>query len=410
VIVKGRSQHNCRFWLAITLIGALGAGSACDRRPPDGGVLPPTDAEVEEGTLVQRFLLTGAFEAVDSADVFVPQTNEWQLQLQWMIPDGSVVAEGETVVEFDNSSFAANLDQQRTAVQRSERTLLQTRASGEARMREAEAAVERARIALAKAEIDASVPESIRSRYDHQTYRLAAVKARANYEKALADLKSTTKSVEADNLVGEEERRKSRRELAAAETALEALVLKAPRDGLVVVEDHPWEDRKFQVGDTLYPDWVVLGIPDLERLRVRASLSDVDDGSLEVGMPVTCIPDIAPELALDGLIERITPIAREQRVFSERRGFDVTIGIVSSLHDTLLVPGMSVRVEAERRLEPSLLVPRAAIDFSGAEPRARLRSGGWSKIKLGPCSASRCVLLDGLERRTRLSVLPGGGS
>lgn len=379
------------------MAGAAGCGG--DR----GTVSSASDPRVYRGALIKRHLLTGSLEAIEGAEIKVPRTREHRLQIQWLAPDGAMVAEGDTVLEFDNSSFTANLDQQRTALQRSRRTILQTRALGEARLRDAEAAVERARIGLAKAEIDASVPASVRSRYDHRTYELAAAKAQTDYEKAVADLRSTTAAVESENRVGDEQYRKVERELAVAEEALEALVLRAPRDGIIVVDEHPWEDRKYQIGDTLFPGWTVLRIPDLDRLRVRAALSDVDDGSLEPGMPARCTPDIEPGLHIDGRISEITPIAREQRIFSERRGFDVTVEIGSDFGEVLLVPGMSVLVEVETHAAESLLIPRTAIDLSSEPPRALLRNGSWTQIEIGECSAQLCVLVSGLEEGARLA-------
>jgi len=385
----------------VAAIGCSGPGAA---------VSSPEDLRVHRGDLVQRLLLTGDLEAVEGAKIKVPRTREYRLQIQWLAADGEMVAEGDTVLEFDNSSFTANLDQQRTAVQRSQRTLLQTRALGEARLREADATVERARIALAKAELDASVPINVRSRYDHSRYQLALSKARADRDKAFADHRATEASVDADNEVSEEEYRKAHRELTVAEEALDALVLTAPRDGIIVVEENRREDRKFQVGDTVFPGWTVLDIPDLDRLRVRASLSDVDDGSLEVGTPVLCTPDIEPGLHLRGVVTEITAVAREQRIFSERRGFDVTIELTGSADDVLLVPGMSVRVEAERRTPDQLLIPRGAVDFSTEPPTALRRNGSRVAIDLGPCSAQECVLAGGLDDGALLSPVAGGRS
>lgn len=365
---------------------------------------------MHRGSLVQRQLLTGALEAIESAEIKVPRTREYRLQIQWLATDGAMVTEGETVLEFDNSSFTANLDQQRTAVQRNYRMLLQTRAMGDARMREADAAVERARIALAKSELDASVPASVRSRYDDRRFQLALTKARADHDKALADHRATQTSVTADIQVNEEEYQKTRRELRTAEEAVDALVLSAPREGIIVVEENPREDRKYQVGDTVFPGWTVVGIPDLEKLRVGASLSDVDDGSLELGMAVRCTPDIEPGLHLEGTITEITPIAREQRIFSARRGFDVTIELSTTVDDVLLVPGMSVRVEADRRIQDQLLIPRVAVDFATQPPTARRRDGSRVEIRVGPCSAHECVLVDGLEDGALLSPLGGRAS
>jgi multidrug efflux pump subunit AcrA (membrane-fusion protein) len=360
------------------------------------------ELRVQRGTLRQRHLLSGAIEAVERTEIKVPRTREHRLQVQWLAADGAIVAVGDKVLEFDNTSFTANLDQQRTAVQRSRRTLLQTRAQGEARLREAEAAVERARIELAKAEIDVSVPPSVQSRYAYRSKQLEASKARAVHDKAIADLRSAQASVEAENRISEERLAVARRELEVAEEAVHALVLHAPRAGIVVVENHPWEDRKFQVGDMLFAGWTAIGIPNLEKLRVRAALSDVDDGRLEVGMPVICTPDIAADLQLRGRIGAITPIAREQRVYSERRGFDVIVELLEDSDDVLLVPGMSVRVEVETESSESLLVPRAAIDLATIPPRALRHDGSWAMIEVKRCSPHFCVLAEGLAEGERL--------
>jgi hypothetical protein len=189
------------------------------------------------------------------------------------------------------------------------------------------------------------------------------------------------------------------------------LVLKAPRDGIIVIDEHPWEDRKYQVGDNAFSGWTVLGIPDLGRLRVRTSLSDVDDGLLEPGMEARCIPDIEPDLQIHGRVIEITPIAREQRALSERRGFDVIIGLESDLGEVLLVPGMSVRVEiSEVGSDETLLIPRAAVDLGGQPPRARRRDGDWAEIVVGACSAQSCVLVDGLPEGARLAPVSEASS
>ena len=61
-------------------------------------------------------------------------------------------------------------------------------------------------------------------------------------------------------------------------------------------------------------------------------------------------------------------------------------------------PGLSARVVVRRGRQPAaLLAPRAAIDFSGKPPRARSAGGEAKDVKLGPCNAQDCVVLDGLD-------------
>jgi multidrug efflux pump subunit AcrA (membrane-fusion protein) len=407
-IVKASSQlrHGFGWWpaaIAISLCVACG-----DRAPAAPGVAE--GLLVHRGSLARRYFLTGAFEAVEGARITVPKTREHRLQIQWLAPDGSTVAAGDRVLEFDNSSFTADLDQQRTAVQRSLRSGLQMRAQGDASLRDSEAAVARARITLAKAELDASVPESVRSRYDHRNAQLALSRARADYEKTVAGLQSTAKRVDADIRINEEQHRKIVRGLEEAEAAVVELRLTAPRDGIIVVERNPWEDRKFQIGDTVFTGWMIVGIPDLGSLRVRASLSDVDDGRLAVGMPTRCTPDIEPDLHLTGRIAEITPIAREQQWASERRGFDVIIDLEPAATDIVLVPGMSVRVEVEAPGEEGLLVPRGAVDLSSLPPRVQRPDGSWVTVRLGSCSVQDCVVLEGLEEGEGVAAILEFGS
>ena len=77
---------------------------------------------------------------------------------------------------------------------------------------------------------------------------------------------------------------KAQRELQIAETAIAALILKAPRDGIVVLRDHPWEGRKLQEGDGVWVGFPLVQIPEMASLQVEASLPDVDDGKIATGM------------------------------------------------------------------------------------------------------------------------------
>ena len=52
-----------------------------------------------------------------------------------------------------------------------------------------------------------------------------------------------------------------------------------------------------------------------------------------------------------------------------------------------------------------LLAPRAAIDFSGTSPRARLAGGESKEVKLGPCNAQDCVVVDGLKLGEKLEPI-----
>jgi hypothetical protein len=47
--------------------------------------------------------------------------------------------------------------------------------------------------------------------------------------------------------------------------------------------------------------------------------------------------------------------------------------------------------------QDALRAPRAAIDFSGTKPRARLAGGKSVEVVLGACNAQECVVTSGLK-------------
>jgi len=47
-------------------------------------------------------------------------------------------------------------------------------------------------------------------------------------------------------------------------------------------------------------------------------------------------------------------------------------------------------------------VPRAAVDFAGAQPHARLDSGKLVNVGIGECNAQDCVVTSGLEEGARV--------
>jgi len=398
--LENRPFRLLRIAACCVALGALTAGCPSSDTAP---AAVPEDLRVTRGDIERRLLLTGELEAVEAVHLTVPRTPQWRLQIQTLAEDGAEVRQGDVVVQFDNSSFTASLDASRSAVERARRTLLQTRAQVETRLLETRLAVERTRIALEKARLDASVPENLRSRYEHATAQLALERAATEHAKALEDRRAAEVKAENDVRIQQEALSKAERELETAERAISALELRAPVDGIVVVGDHPWEGRTIQTGDTVWVGLTVASIPDLSRMRIAARLPDVDDGLVEVGTRVRCLLDTYPDRQLGGTVERVTRVAQQEPGRSLRRSFDVGISLEETPTDLPLVPGMSVRIEVPvRTLEDVLVAPRAALDIGPDACRARLASGEWRQVEVGACDAQQCEVVRGLEPGDRL--------
>jgi HlyD family secretion protein len=407
-----RSAAGAAAAAAAGLAGAGGAGAAGS---------PAEALVVRRGDLQPRLVLTGELKSERAQALVAPKTESFQLQIRWLAEDGAAVAAGQPVVEFDNSTFVAKLDEKRLAAEAAADELARVEAEARAAAADKSFAVEQARTDLEKARIAAAVPPELLPRRDYQERQLKRQQAETALAKAEEDLAAQRGAAAADAGVQRIALDQARREVAAAEAAIRDLTLRAPRAGLMLVGDHPWEGRKFHEGDNVWTGTKVATLPDLSSLSVEAALSDVDDGRVTAGMAATCFLDAYPEAPLRGRIAEVSPVARESSRSALLRSFAVRVELapLAPAQAGRLRPGMSVRVEvAAAPVRGALLVPRAALDLTpralraalltprapaddaaARRPTARalLAGGGAAAVRLGACDSFWCVAESGVR-------------
>ncbi|HEV8628729.1 MAG TPA: efflux RND transporter periplasmic adaptor subunit [Thermoanaerobaculia bacterium] len=363
---------------------------------------------VERGDLPRRLLLSGEMVAEEAAVAVAPVVRIWPLQVRWLAEDGSQVAAGERVVEFDNAQLASRLQDLKSRVVDQASKLDEAEARAAAEESAARLELERKRAALRKAEIRADVPEGI-----------LAAKELADRKKELAaarlELAAAQTAFDAKQRGGQAAVSDTRlalaqaeRELATIEESLERLVVRAPRAGLLTVGEYWQEPRPIREGDQVWPGMTVARIPDLSTLVVRARLYDVDDGLVASGAKVQAFLDAFPGRAFAGTIRDVERIAQPVKAQSLRRAFQVVVDLARGDRQQLR-PGMSVRVEVPLPLHDVVNVPRRALAWRGSTPTLQLADGSRPPVRLGPCSATRCALVEGPRVGTLLAEASGDG-
>jgi multidrug efflux pump subunit AcrA (membrane-fusion protein) len=357
------------FWL---LAGAAGL-AACLRKEapvPEGRTLAapapaaPSEAPPAEPAPGRRLLLTGQLDTKGAITLTVPRVPQWNIALRWLAPDGSLVKAGDPVAELDSSNFANELSEKKLAVARAQSDLEQQISHDAIISADKAFALESARTALTKATLLAAVDRDVLPLRDHQERQVARERAQADFARAQDDLASHQKSAALEAQIRRIALEKSQREIETAESAIRELVLRAPRDGLVVTGTHPWFGRKIESGDNVWVGVPIVRLPELATLRVNARLSDVDDGRIAPGMRAISRLDAYPELEFPGVISEISPVAREPSRDSWRRSFQVVVTL-ERVDLERMRPGMSVRVEVEPS-QPQPVAPPPAGGAGGA--------------------------------------------
>jgi HlyD family secretion protein len=381
----------------------------------DAAEVPPTTAGIRpervvatKGVFVDRILLSGELDAAEGAVISVPRLPEWQTSIQWLADEGTEVQQGDVLVELDTSSFTKDLEENRRKEDEARQKLQQVDAEAAAERASRMLAAEARQVELEQAQLEIKVPEELIARNEFQDRQLAVVRARNELAKAREVLRAheTSTAATRQNLLIELET--AQRARTKAELALAGMKLQAPKSGIFVVADIPWEARKIQTGDTVFVGFVIGKIPDLSSTRVIADLADVDDGSIRVGMPAEVSLDAYPDRKFEGTIEHIGPIAQEKSRLSMRRTFPVRVRL-KTMDAKIMRPGLSAKVAVtSARVPNAILVPRGAVDFSTAQVSVQLANGNQREITLGKCNATQCIVTKGLAEGEELMPLKVG--
>lgn len=328
--------------LAIAGLAGCG-GDAIGEVSPASDAKARSDARSGRGAGEQKLLLTGELRAVNSRDLMVPRVPGWRTTIRWMPDDGVRIAAGERVLELDNSSYVSELEEAKLAVVSAGSALVRARADAATAHAEKEFAVRKAALELRKAKLEADIPEKLLSVREYQERQLERERKETALEKATEDLSAQSAEAAAEEANLDLDLEKALREREGAEFGIQTMSLTAPRDGMVLVADHPWEKRKLRIGDTVFVGWSVASLPDLSSMRVEARLFDVDDGLVEVGMKAEVVLDGHPGITYDATVVEIPSLADVTEANSLRRAFKILLDIETTDTDRMR-PGMSAKV------------------------------------------------------------------
>jgi hypothetical protein len=381
--------------LILTVLVAAGCFSGYD-------TVPASSPRVRRGTFINGIVITGELEAARGAAITVPPLPSWQTAIKWLAPDGVELKAGERVAELDNTAITTELDQKNQSETQARQELEQKNAEWSGDLRDKQLDVERKRSELEKATLEAAVPKDIVSARDFEDRQTKLRRASTDYDKSRETLRAQQKAIAADRANLNLKIAQTQRQVETSTRALDQMVLRAPRDGIVVIRDHPWEGRKLQNGDTVWVGFPIALMPELDSLQVSASLPDVDDGRIAAGMTAFVTVDGYPSMHFPATVASVSAVAQEEARASMRRKFRVVVKL-AKIDAALMRPGLSARVEIRRELQRNVLIaPRAAIDFSATSPRARLESGKLVPVGIGACNAQECVVKSGLDEGARL--------
>ena len=273
---------------------------------------PPPDRSQQTATSRRELRLTGIVEAIHSSKVTVPQIvgQNGRLTLTRLIGNGSVVKEGDIIVEFDptqqlDAAFTARGKYEDLSHQ-VEQKASQNRADAEKRrgdLTQAQADLRKAQLEVEKAPILGEI--------DRLKNEAKAELARQHVESLLKSNGLHDQSDAAALRILELQRDRQKVALERAQTNIDRLTIRAPLPGMVAHQNvyRGNTNGKAQEGDQLWNGQAVVNIFDPSEMQVRCLVGEPDGAALTAGTRVKVYIDAYPDLALPAHFEFASPMA-----------------------------------------------------------------------------------------------------
>lgn len=361
--------------------------------------------EVKRGPFVVDIQTSGELKALNSRVVTRPRIRWSRSQIVKLAPEGSMVEEGDFLIQFDTSESMSRVEEKRNELQNALAELEREKANMAAELARLESELKRQEYAYEQAKI----------RYEQMKYEAEIRRREQELElkKAELALQQARDKVEAQKVIREANLRKAelrveqaRLELKKAEEELASQTLTAPIGGLVVYKEvwGPSGRAKVKVGDTPWPGQALIEIPDLSVMQVQTKVNEVEVNRVAPGQQVVIKIDALPEETFYGKVDHVATLAKREKE-SEVKTFDVLVTIEGE--DQRLRPGMTASCQIiTDRLTDVLYVPLESVFekdgqticyvlASDPEPRP---------VKVGPKNSDYIVVEEGLQEGDKVTL------
>lgn len=297
--------------------------------------------DVKKGQFKLEIETTGELEAKNSVKIQGPQQLRnfqiWQVTIQDIIPEGSVVKKGDWVATLDRSQFQDKFNAKQIELDKATSKFVQTQLDTTLQMRQSrdelinlKYGVEEKQIILDQSKFEP--PATIKQN------EINLEKAQRAYDQALENYKiKKNQNVEKMREVGAE-LRKVQGEMDGMVKVMQMFNVTAPEDGMVIYEKG-WDGRPIKAGSQIQM-WepTVATLPDLTKMRSKTYVNEVDVRKIKTGQRVDVGLDAFPDKRLTGAVTQVANVG-EQRPNSDAKVFEVMVEIDGT--DPSLRPSMT---------------------------------------------------------------------
>lgn len=363
-------------------------------------------APVRKGTLRQVTRLEGVTVAKSFVNVLaprltMPESNRPMVLLR-MKPNGTMVKQGDMVVEIDPQALLDHLDDTRDGYHNTQNLTAKKKVELDLAMTGLQQRLRVSKATLDKARLDLRTLE-VRSAITAQTMRLAADEAEAAYKQLQTELPLLEQSQAADLRNVQIAEEMERLHVGRHHADLAKLSIRAPAEGMVVLSTtvrRGGDQVTITEGDTVTPGTLILQIVDRRSMIVDARANQAGIEKFQIGQKATIGFDAYPNAKFEGKVAAIGALATMPGRRDQYYVRTIPIQIAMDDMDERVIPDLTAYADIETgSADDALIAPASALvhekdkTFVYVENRGNFEK---REVKVGLANNTEVTILDGL--------------
>lgn len=358
-------------------------------------------AKAKKGTFPIEVTTTGELVAKSSDKIYGPQgmrqIGVYQVKIQDIIPDGSVVDSGQFVATLDRTEISTKIKDEQTNLEKLESQMTKTKLDTSLELRRArdelinlKYSMEEKKIALEQSKYEP--PATIRQvEIDLERAQRTLEQTEKNYklqlQKAIANMQEVNASYT-----------QAQRKLEQLTDILKQFTVTAPKAGMLIYRRN-WDGSKQGVGSTVNA-WenVVAELPDLSEMISKTYVNEIDISKIKTGQQVKIGIDAFPEKKFTGTVVEVANIG-EQLQSSNAKVFEVRIKV--SEFDSILRPAMTTKNTIVTAVIDSVVyIPIEGLFSNDSISYVFKKDGGIKKVQViaGQSNENEIIIKEGLSQ------------
>ena len=402
-------------WLSQS--GAAGPAAQGQAAPQGGTQQKQRQGEealvVAAADIPDTILITGELQAARSREIQVPRIRSGFASAVTYLPlEGTKVKQGDRILEFDASALLTQKTENERRLDEAILKIKKTEADLDAQRTDLLIALDQAEANVKVAKLYGDIPKELLPGNTYQKYQLDQQKTLIASDKAREQLANLDNSRAAQMALVELDKAQAELDLKRIDADIASLQIDAPQDGVVIYGDNWANNRKIQVGDTLFPGMPAITLPDLASLQVVGFVYDTELSSLSPGMRCELYLDAVPGRSWRGKIQSLTSVASRKNFASQHKVFRAVV-LPDNVDLDVMKPGMTVRMEVPVSLASnSVAIPREYLGMDAAGKYfvlkgADRKAASVQPVTVGAYSGRLVQILSGLKAGDRILRVQG---